>query len=124
MKLTQQQINNLITGRQLAAETAASSPELRRFVTIHGYEYDERGHAKSLSNTLAYSKIQSALFEIWAYEIKSEYIENGWDVTEDDFESYVYIDDIKGLENAETELEKHMTDFSLLVTSTNCDNPL
>lgn len=124
MKLTQQQINNLITGRQLAAETAASSPELRRFVTIDGYEYDERGHAKALSNTLAYGKTESALFQIWVYEIKKEYIENDWDVTQDDLDSYVYIDDIKGIENAEAELQKHLTDFSLLVTSVNCENPL
>lgn len=122
--LTGLQINNLITGTPLAAELPAPSPGLRHFVTISGYELDKMGKSRRLSKYVDSNKIQSAFFQIRDYKIKAIYLENGWDVTEDDCIDYIYVAGLKGIESAEIELSKHLEDFSLLVPEWRCENPI
>lgn len=124
MGLTQHQINSLITGVALAAEIPASSSKLRHFVVIKGYAIDEHGKRQRLSNALNSNKAETAFFLIRDYELQALYLENGYDLTEQDCENYSYIDNLKGIANAEAELIKHIKDFTLLVAEWKCDNPL
>lgn len=124
MKLSLHQINNLITGIQLAAELPASTLKNRHFISVIGYNFDEDGRARKPNNILHSSKEKSLFFVIWEYEISSEYIENGWDVTEDEFERYNHIKDIHGIANLEIELSKFINDFAMLVPAWECDNPI
>lgn len=124
MELTQQQISSLITGVALAAEIPASSPMLRHFVVIKEYAINEHGKRQRLSNTFNGSKEESIFFLIRDYELQALYLEKSYDVTEQDCENYSCIDNLKGIANAETELIKHIKDFTLLVAEWKCDNPL
>lgn len=124
MNLSLKQINNLITGTGLAAEIPASAPELRRYVVIRGYELNERGRSQRLSKTITEDKKHTALFEIRDYELPVSYIENGWDVAEGCCVNYTSTSNVLGITEAEAELSKHLSDFSILVPAWNCDNPL
>ena len=123
MNLSLQQINNLITGIGLAAELPASAPELRRFVEIHGYELDEQGNPKRLAKVIRQDKKSTTWFQICDYEIEASYIENHWDADKDACVSYTCISNLRGISKAETELSRHLSDFSLLVPEWDCDNP-
>ena len=124
MKLSQEQINNLITGVALATEITASASNLRHFVRIKGYAVNGQGKRERLSNVLNSNKVQTTFFSIQDYEVQSLYLENNYDVTEEDCEKYSYIDNLQGITNAELELIKHLQDFTALVPEWNCDNPL
>ena len=123
MHLSLQQVNDLITGIGLAAELPASAPELRRFIDIHGYELDDQGIPQQLSKFIHQDKKDTALFQICDYEIEASYIENHWDADKDACVSYTCISNLRGISEAEAELSKHLSDFSLLVPEWNCDNP-
>ena len=124
MNLSLQQVNNLITGIGLAAELPASAPELRRFVDIHGYELDDQGISKQLSKFICQDKKDTTLFQIRDYEIEASYIENHWDADKDACASYTCISNLRGISEAEAELSKHLSDFSILLPEWNCDNPI
>ena len=124
MNLSLQQVNNLITGIGLAAELPASAPELRRFIDIHGYELDDQGIPQQLSKFIHQDKKDTALFQIREYEIEASYIENHWDADKDACVSYTCISNLRGISEAEAELSRHLSDFSLLVPEWHCDNPL
>lgn len=124
MNLSLQQVNDLITGIGLAAELPASAPELRRFVEIHGYELDEQGIPQQLSKFIRQDKKDTVLFIIHDYEIEASYIENHWDADKDACASYTCISNLRGISEAEAELSRHLSDFSLLVPEWDCDNPL
>ena len=126
MNFSTHQINNLITGIKLSAEIQSSSPELRRFVTIAGYykNTDDTLGGKKPDNILHSSKSEYMCFGIRDYEIPSDYIENDWDISEDELINSFHIIDIVGIKNAETELKKHISDFSILVPNWKCSNPI
>ena len=119
MKFSQYQINCLITGVQLSAEIQSSSPELRHFVTIKGYNKSHR-----LDKILNSEKIENIFFCIRDYEVESYLIENDFDIHENDLINSFYVKDIVGISNAEKELIKHIPDFSVLVSNWKCSNPL
>lgn len=124
MNFTRKQINQLITGTKLACELPPSSMELKHFLTIVGYEINEHGRPQGLSKFLNTSKQGSALFEVKEYEVPISYLENNWDITEDEWVNYVCKDGICGIVNAEIELSKRNVDFSFLQPEWYCDNPL
>ncbi len=119
MHFSQFQINCLITGVQLSAELPSSSPELRHFVTIWGY----KAHGRN-DKYLHSEKAENMLFSIRDYEVENYLIENNFDVHENELINSFFMSDIAGIKNAETELSKHISDFSLLVSNWKCSNPL
>ena len=124
MHLSVLQINNLIAGNRLAAELPASAPMLRHFVDISGYMCNDHGLCCRLSGTISRDKRETAMFQIRDYEIAAVYIENGWDVTEDECVNYCCKNEIIGISGAEQELLEHLSDFSLLVPEWKTDSPL
>ena len=124
MKLDVKQINNLHTGVKLATELEASSSDLRRFLTIQGYTYDEKGAIIELEKILNVNILGNIYFELLCYEISVDYYINHWDVTEDDLTSQIYQDDIKGIDALEVELGKYIEDFSVLKPEWYCENLL
>lgn len=119
MPFSQYQINCLITGTQLSAEIPSSSPELRHFVTIWGY----KSHGMN-DKYLKSEKIENMLFRIRDYEIENYLIENHFDIHECELINSFFMSDIVSIKNAEKELSKHISDFSLLVSNWQCSNPL
>lgn len=124
MKLSIRQINNLCTGIKLAAELKSENPKSRKFITVHGYSYNEEGKRIKLTNVLNNDVLNHIFFELHYYEIPLEYYINRWDVTEDDLLNAVYKDDIKGIRELEAELPNYIQDFSILKPEWYCDNLL
>ena len=122
MGLDSKQINDLSIGIKLAKELKASELCYRKFSTIQGYIYNDKGHAIKPDKFLKANKINDILFEVRIYELSIEYYTNGWDVTEDDLVNEIYIDDIKGIEELELILNKYITDYSDLKPEWYSDN--
>ena len=124
MQLNTKQINNLCTGVKLATELKTENVNLRKFLTVQGYSYDDNGKIIILKKILSLSTLDNIYFEVRCYELSVDYYTNNWDVTEDDLESEVYQDDIKGIEALEVELSNYIQDFSVLKPEWECDNLL
>ncbi|GFI05057.1 hypothetical protein IMSAGC005_03911 [Lachnospiraceae bacterium] len=118
------QKNNLCTGIKLAAELESSEANLRKFITVHGYVYDEFGKRKKMKNILNANISNQIFFELYCYEIPVEYYINKWDVTEDDLLNAVCKNDIKGIQELEMELQNYIQDFSVLEPEWCCDSLL
>ena len=124
-KLKTKQINNLLTGNSLSTEIPSTSNDLRAFVVIHAYRFDVvRQCAVRLSKFLNSSDKAEAVFWLRKYEIKKEYIENDWDVADDDLTNSIFINGIKDIEQLECELSKYLDDFAVLDVGWKCDNPI
>ena len=124
LQLNTKQINNLCTGVKLATELKTENVNLRKFLTVQGYSYDDNGKIIILKKILSLSTLDNIYFEVRCYELSVDYYTNNWDVTEDDLESEVYQDDIKGIEALEVELSNYIQDFSVLKPEWECDNLL
>lgn len=124
LQLDTKQINNLCTGVKLATELKSENPNLRKFITIQGYSYNVDGKIIGLEKVLKPSILDNIYFELRCYELSIDYYINNWDVTEDDLESEVYQDDIKGIEALEMELSNYIQDYSVLKPEWYCDNLL
>ena len=124
MQLNTKQINNLCTGVKLATELKTENVNLRKFLTVQGYSYDDNGKIIRLKKILSLSTLDNIYFEVRCYELSVDYYTNNWDVTEDDLASEVYQDDIKGIEALEVELSNYIQDFSVLKPKWECDNLL
>ncbi len=124
MQLNTKQINNLCTGVKLATELKTENVNLRKFLTVQGYSYDDNGKIIRLKKILSLSTLDNIYFEVRCYELSVDYYTNNWDVTEDDLASEVYQDDIKGIEALEVELSNYIQDFSVLKPEWECDNLL
>lgn len=124
MILTQQQINNLITGREMTVELPASKKGLRRFMQINGYERGDGGELVVASKVVKRSKYETVFFWVRVYELTEEYIENHWDVLEEELTSYQEWDGIQGIVALEVVLKEHLQDSSMMVTSDKTDYPL
>lgn len=118
--LNTKQINELITGVKLAAEIKPSQTNLRRFVTVFGFSYNNDGQYVSLSNVI--SDKQGLNFEIRCYEIDIKFYENHWDVSDGDLTNDIIIDNIKGIAELEVKLKDFISDFSILRPEWNCEN--
>lgn len=124
MQLNTKQINNLCTGVKLATELKTENVNLKKFLTVQGYSYDDNGKIIRLKKILSLSTLDNIYFEVRCYELSVDYYTNNWDVTEDDLASEVYQDDIKGIEALEVELSNYIQDFSVLKPEWECDNLL
>ena len=124
MQLNTKQINNLCTGVKLATELKTENVNLRKFLTVQGYSYDDNGKIIRHKKILSLSTLDNIYFEVRCYELSVDYYTNNWDVTEDDLASEVYQDDIKGIEALEVELSNYIQDFSVLKPEWECDNLL
>ena len=118
------QINNLCTGVRLAAELKPSKSNLRKFLTVHGYSYSNEEKKVRPGKFLKQSILDNIYFQLHCYEISIKYYNNNWDVVEDNLESEIYLDDIKGIEALEIELKNYVEDFSILKPEWHCDNLL
>lgn len=124
MQLDTKQINNLCTGVKLATELKTENVNLRKFLTIQGYSYNDEGKIVGLKKVLSSRILDNIYFELRCYELSIDYYTNNWDVTEDELASEVYLDDIKGIEKLELELSNFINDFSVLKPEWECDNLL
>lgn len=123
MELSRKQINELITGVQLSAEISSSSPELRHFVSVRGYIETERG-IELLDKYINDNKIETTVFWVRDYEVSKEYIENDWEIPDDQILNYTYIKGIVGIESVQNVLKEHISDISLLEPHWKSDAPL
>ena len=122
--LTQKQINNLITGRAMAAELTPSKEGLRRFLQIQPLELGQYGRYVAAGKSLSKSKLETVFFWTRIYELPAEYIEKRWDVTEEDMSFYLDLGKIQGISALETALGEYLQDFDLLVTWDKTEAPL
>lgn len=111
MKLSIEQINNLITGCKLAAELKPTEPELRHFMTVLGYEISADGRFKELSKTICNQKVKT-----------TKYYENGLEISDSILKNDRITDGILGILNLEKELDCYFNDPELLVPEWRCDN--
>ena len=122
--LTQQQINNLITGRTMAAELSPSGEGLRRFLQIQPLEMGKYGRFVVPSKILSQSKRETVFFWVRVYELPAVYIEKQLDVVEEDMSFYLDFGKIQGITALEKALTEHLQDFSVLLTWDKTDAPL
>ena len=122
-EFSRKQINDLITGVQLSAEIPSSSPELRHFVSVRGYTQTEHG-TELPDRIIDEDKIETLVFWLRDYEIPGEYIENDWDIPDNEIRNDTFIKGIIGIENLRKELERRIPYLSLLEPHWKCDAPL
>lgn len=122
--LNETQIKSLVTGVKLACELEASDYNLRCFISIFAYQYNELGEYVEMSKFLKTINDEDIFFILRKYEIPDEFIKNGWYASEGDLVNSVYIEDIRGCKNVENELLKYMSDLSLLEPEWKCEIPL
>lgn len=122
--LTQEQINNLITGREMAAELPASKEGLRRFLETRTYERDEKGKFRDTNKFVKRSKRETLFFRVGIYELPAAYCENYEDVESEEVLTFSrdlgYIQGITALEAA---LKDWLPDLSKLVPGHQLDLP-
>lgn len=122
--LSQEQINNLITGRDMAAELPASKEGLRRFLETRTYERDEKGKFRDTSKFVKRSKRETLFFRVGIYELPAVYCENYEDV--ESVEVLTFSRDlgyIQGIAALEAALREWLPDLSILVPGHRLDLP-
>ncbi|WP_426451949.1 hypothetical protein ACP26L_07685 [Paenibacillus sp. S-38] len=109
------QINNLLSGVGLACELEATSGMNRAFVKV-----------KAIDKQKYLNKIEPDLarFYLRKYEVPTSYLENEWDVTDDELIESVHEINIIGIKNLEKYLAQYLDNFGRLVSEWNCENPL
>lgn len=122
LHLDVKQVNNLCTGVKLAAELTPSDVNLRKFLTVQGYTYNNEGKVVKLKKVLNMETFSNIYFELRCYEVPIKYFCEKVDITEDDLVNEVYRDNIKGISELEQSLSSFVQDFLLLVPEWNCDN--
>lgn len=122
--LTQEQINNLITGTEMAAELPASKEGLRRFLETCTYERDEKGKFRSTSKFVKRSKLETLYFRVGIYELPAAYCVNHEDV--ESVELLTFSRDlgyIHGIAELEAALREWLPDLSMLVPGRRLELP-
>ena len=120
-QLNMRQKNNLLIGNDLAAEVTASNNDFRAFVSIGSY-LPSPGGGRRPSKILNAKNQDKIRFWLRKYEIHKDYIENMWDVTDNDLRNSSFRNEISSLDELEAELGKYLEDFSQLGLTH--DNPL
>lgn len=123
--LSIQQRNNLCIGNSLAAEILASSGDRRGFVVIGAYLPSDHGSGgmrppKAL-NLPEHSKLR---FWLRSYEVERRYLDNDWDIAEEDLLHSVLRRGIASFEELEHALAEYLDDFAALDVSWRRDNPI
>ncbi|MZQ80815.1 hypothetical protein GQF01_01505 [Paenibacillus sp. 5J-6] len=108
------QINNLLTGIGLACELEANSEMNRAFLKVQ---------VINKQKFLTKIELNSTRFYLRKYEVPSEYLDNDWDVTDDELFDSVHEVNIIGIKNLEIQLSKYLDDFRRLVSEWRYDNP-
>jgi hypothetical protein len=122
--LNEAQIKSLITGVKLAAELESSDCNLRCFISLFAYQYNEQGEYVEMTKLLKTVKDEDIFFLLRKYEIPDEFIKNGWYASDDDLVNSIYVEDIRGFKNLENKLLKYMSDLSSLQPEWKCEIPL
>lgn len=114
-KFDTKQINNLISGNALATEILAKSEEHRAFVVV-----------KAIATSKQLNTTDTSTMRFWMrkYEIPSVYIENDWDVSDEELVDSVHVKDILGLDQLEQMLTQYLEDFAKMDVEWKCENPL
>jgi hypothetical protein len=120
-QLNMRQKNNLLIGNDLAAEVTASNNDFRAFVSIGSY-LPSPGGGRRPSKILNAKNQDKIRFWLRKYEIHKDYIENMWDVTDNNLRNSSFRNEISSLDELEAELGKYLEDFSQLGLTH--DNPL
>lgn len=122
-KLDIKQVNNLITGNCLAVEIKSSLDDSRAFVVVGAYRQDGHLGGASVSKFLNSKDKSDTLFWFRKFEVKKEYIDNDWDVTDDELINSVHMKNIKEICQLENELSKYLDDYSCLDLEWKTDSP-
>jgi hypothetical protein len=116
-KLDVRQLNNLLTGKTLAAEIPASSDDWRAFVVIHAYKSGGGDPSKFLNA----ADQADLLFAFTKYEVERQHL---WD---DDVDYYIHNvirrRDIASIEALEWALADYLDDFAALDLSWRVRHP-
>ncbi|NEN87035.1 hypothetical protein [Paenibacillus elgii] len=114
-KFNTKQRNQLISGNALAIEIPAISEERRAFIVVKAVS------TKSMLNTS-----DASIMKFWLrrYEIPKTYIENDWDVSDEELVDSVHLKDILGIDQLEQELSDYLEDFTKMDVEWKCENPL
>lgn len=124
MHLSVKQRNNLCVGVKLAAELISTDVNLRKFISVQGYTYNNVGKTIKLQKTISSEVHSNIYFELRCYEVPIMCFDERLDVTEDDLVNEIYRDNIKGFGQLECVLSSYIQDFSILIPEWNCDNLL
>jgi len=123
MEFSIKQENNLRIGTVLSAELKSSRNDLRKFIILRSYLYDENNRVifppKNVNNDL-----NNLYYSIRCYELQNAYFDNNWDVAENDIENNIFIKDIRGIEVLKSALIDFISDFSILMPDWYSDNLL
>jgi hypothetical protein len=114
-QLSLNQWNCLITGTSLAVEIPARSNELCAFVVVG---------ASNPIKILNSPEIEQVRFWIRKYEVPMEYIDNDWDVCDEELVNSYHIKNISGKDQVEFQLLQFVQDLNQLMPSWKCRNPL
>lgn len=87
MRLSTKQINELITGVQLALELKPTRLGQRHFISVAAYDNSELRPDKIIND----EKKNNLLFWIRDYEVPIEYIENDWEIPNEVYDASFYI---------------------------------
>jgi hypothetical protein len=109
-------------GVKLAAELISSDVNLRKFISVQGYTYNNLGKIIKLQKNISSEVHNNIYFELRCYEVPIMYFDERLDVTEDDLVNEIYRDNIKGFGELEYVLSSYIQDFSILIPEWNCDN--
>lgn len=122
--LSQQQINNLIIGTEMAAELPASKEGLRRFLETRTFERDEKGKFRETDKFIKRSKLETLFFRVGIYELPAVYCENYEDV--ESAEVLTFSRDlgyVQGIAALEATLKNWISDLSAFVPGHKLDLP-
>ena len=110
-----EQLNNLITGNTLSCEILTSQENIRSFLTVS---------AVTSHRYINTADPSSMVFWLRKYEVPAEYIENDWDVSDDELINSIHIKEIVGIAGLEEIVNKYLNNIQLLDVEWKCDNPL
>ena len=114
-KFSTKQLNNLIIGNTLSCELATSHEKMRSFLTVS---------AVSSNRFINSTDPETMMFWLRKYDVPEEYIENDWDVSEDELFNSIHIKEIVGIAGLEEIVNKYLNNIQLLDVEWKCDNPL
>lgn len=123
-KLSTKQVNNLMTGNDLAMEIDTELSEVRAFVVIRAYNQNGQLGGAPVSKYLNNMDKSEIRFLLRRYEIKKEYVESDYDISDDELVNSVFIKNIESIDQLEFELSKYLDDFSGIDVGWKCDNPI
>lgn len=112
----------LKTGKNLAVEIPFPHDQYRAFIVTGGYTRDNANFTLPLTNVLNHNL--KIFYQFRKYEILNEYLENNWDVSDDELTNSIHVLDISEIEELEKKLSFYLNDFSKFDAEWKCDNPL